>query len=81
MIATNNQEGEFESQLDQFPYIKKKVKELVSKKLLEYYEVADWLRDVKNYQSKGGQRWGVKAHKIIGENLSKIIIDHNREKQ
>lgn len=60
-------------QIDQFPYIRKKVDELNTKKVLEYIEVAPWFEGVEDFGSPEGHSWGSRAHAIIGTHLAKII--------
>jgi len=67
MISVNRE-------LENYPAIKRKVNELDSKGLFKYVEVKKWFENVENFGTPEGHGWGVKAHKIIGENLSSIIL-------
>jgi hypothetical protein len=68
MIAVNGQ-------LDKAPNVKSKVFELQAEGLLEYVEVVDLLAGVENYGSPEGHLWGKKAHRILGEKLSEIVLN------
>ena len=63
-----------DNQLDSYPAIKAKVSELNSKKLIDYVEVMSWLKNMTNYQTPEGHKWGVKAHKIIGVKMAETIL-------
>jgi len=62
--------------LDKFLYIKNKVIELNMTGKIDYYEVIPWFENVKKFSSPEGHFWDKKAHKIIGEKLSKIIFEN-----
>lgn len=66
MIAPNRE-------MDNFPLIKRKVKELDSLNLLNYYETEEWFKDGVDYSSPEGHHWGTKGHAVVGERLSDII--------
>lgn len=66
MISVNGQ-------LDQIPFIRRKVGELSLKGDMEYVDVAPWFEGLKDFGSPEGHSWGSKAHSVIGTNLAKII--------
>jgi len=66
VIAVNNQ-------LDEFPRIRSKIRDLDSAGVLRYHEVAGWFKDVTEYGSPEGHAWGSKAHRILGVNLADIV--------
>jgi len=68
MIAVNGS-------LERFPLIRNQVSALDNEGLLKYIEVSDWFTGMSEYSSPEGHQWGVKAHRIIGENLSRIVKD------
>ena len=71
MIAVNNE-------LDKAPYIKEKVRELDASGVLDYVEVTELFVDVTDFESPEGHLWGRKAHRLIGERLSDLIVHSNR---
>jgi hypothetical protein len=73
MISVNNQ-------LDQYPEIKRCLKQLESAGQLKFYCVQAWLEGVLNYGSPEGHLWGRLAHKIIGEKLSLIIKNFDNDR-
>jgi hypothetical protein len=66
MIAANNE-------LDNAPYVRRKVDEIEAQGALEYVEVADYFVGMTNYGSPEGHRWGAKAHRILGEKLASVV--------
>lgn len=62
MISLNNQ-------LESFPYIKKKVFQLNSEELIDYYDITSWFENIANCGSPEGHVWGKKAHNIIGKRI------------
>lgn len=60
-------------QLATFPYIKAGVTDLRDRGLIEYYPTAEWLQDIRDPGSPEGHRWGVEAHRRVGERLADII--------
>jgi hypothetical protein len=67
MIAINNE-------LNEFPEIMQKVRELNAKGLCGYIEVVPWFNGVTNYGTPEGTHiWGEKAHGIVGTNLAAVI--------
>jgi len=78
-VADLNQKGvkvimiSVDNQLDSYPGIKAKVSELNSQKLIDYVEVMSWLKNVENYNTPEGHRWGKKAHNIIGGKMAETI--------
>ena len=67
MISVNDQ-------LRKAPHVKAKVLDLDARGLLDYIEVADFFVGVTDYSSLQGHIWGKKAHHILGEKLSEIIL-------
>jgi hypothetical protein len=60
-------------QLATFPHIKACVTDLRDRGLIEYYPTAEWLEDIGDLASPEGHKWGVEAHRRIGERLADII--------
>ena len=46
---------------------------LHNENMLSYYEVSDWFYGIENYNSAEGHAWGAKGHRIVGENLARIL--------
>lgn len=61
--------------LESAPYVKKKVLELEANGVLDYIEVVDFFEGVVDFGTPEGHIWGKKAHQIIGEELSKIVLE------
>lgn len=74
MIAVNGQ-------LEQAPHVENKVMDLAAEGLLEYVEVVDFFAGVSDYASPEGHRWGKKAHRILGEELSRYIMNGGAAEQ
>jgi len=66
MISVNGE-------LDRFPAIKAKIRELDQDGFLEYIDVQPWFSGVTDFASPEGHKWGAKAHKIIGEHLAAVV--------
>ena len=67
MISINNE-------LNEFPLILQKVRELNAEGLCEYIDVVPWFTGVTNYGTpEGNHLWGEKAHGIVGTNLAAVI--------
>ena len=66
MIAVNGD-------LNEYPHIKKKVIELDSRDLLDYYEVEDFFEGIKDFGSPEGHIWGKVGHKVLGDHLTEIV--------
>ena len=60
-------------QLEGFPEIAAEVKRLQQENLLQYVDVAEWLKGESDYSSPEGHLWGAKAHRIIGERLAELL--------
>lgn len=60
--------------LDRFPAIARRVGELDRAGRLHYVEVEGWFEGVSDYGSPEGHSWGAKAHRIVGENLARVIV-------
>ncbi|MEJ2070463.1 MAG: hypothetical protein P8X58_08670 [Syntrophobacterales bacterium] len=72
MISVNKQ-------LILFPNIKIEVDELSKKRCMRFIDIDPWFRNVTDYGTPEGHIWGKKAHFIIGNNLSDIILDYAEE--
>ncbi len=59
--------------LTKFTLIDENVLGLDRENYLKYVEVAEWFVGIKEYGSPEGHGWGRKGHRIIGENLAKVI--------
>ncbi|UCF06308.1 MAG: SGNH/GDSL hydrolase family protein [bacterium] len=70
MISVNGE-------IDLFPYIKRKVMELDRQGLLDYLEVTEWFEGIEDYDSPEGHLWGTKGHRIIGDQLTRVIHEHD----
>jgi len=61
-------------ELNGFPLIMQKVRELNAEGLCEYVDVVPWFSGVTNYGTpEGNHLWGEKAHGIVGTNLAAVI--------
>ncbi len=61
--------------LDFAPHLKNKVLELENDGMLDYIEIVGFLDGVDDLGTPEGHRWGKKAHRIIGDELSKIVLE------
>lgn len=59
-------------EIDKYPGIQRKVSELVSRDLLDYFDPTEWFGDTEGIISPEGH-WGWKGHRIIGENVARVI--------
>ena len=67
MISINNE-------LNGFPLIMQKVRELNAEGLCEYVDVVPWFSGVTNYGTPEGHHlWGARADAIVGTNLAVVI--------
>jgi hypothetical protein len=70
MISVNGE-------IDLYPHIKRKVMELDRQGLLDYLEVTEWFEGIEDFDSPEGHLWGTVGHGIIGEQLSRVIREHD----
>jgi hypothetical protein len=62
--------------LQRVPYIADSVKNIATKNaFFNVIETGEWFKGVEEYSSPEGHSWGEKAHRIIGRNLAKFIVD------
>jgi len=67
-------------ELNGFPLIMQKVRELDAEGLCEYVDVVPWFTGVTNYGTPEGHHlWGEKAHGIVGTNLAAVIRSSRKE--
>lgn len=60
-------------QLEEFPIIEAKVRELDRSGLLHYVDVNPWFDGVTGYASPQGHAWGTLGHEIVGMHLAQWI--------
>jgi len=60
-------------QLGGFPRIASEALSLEGKGLLQSFDAADWLKDIRDYASPEGHLWGARAHAMIGRRLAEIV--------
>lgn len=72
MISVNGREG---SQLDGFPFIKKKVFELNAQGALHYIDINPWFESDEDFEISPVNHFDKRWNFILGSNLSKLIIE------
>ena len=74
MISVNERiKGEKVSQLDGFPFIKKKVIELNEKGILDYIDINEWFKSDEDFEISPVGHYDKRWNLILGSNLSKLI--------
>jgi hypothetical protein len=72
MISVNGE-------LEKFPSIISKLKVLQEEGVLKYFDVREWFLGITDFGSPEGHVWGIKAHKLLGQNLGKVIRSEDRD--
>jgi hypothetical protein len=63
-----------EDSVDWFPYLKKQIDRLEAEGLVTYHRTVPWFDGIEDYGSPEGHSWGRRAHRIVGENLTEVIL-------
>lgn len=61
-------------QLEQFPWLAGRVREMHARGELRVVDVTEWLAGMENYGSPEGHVWGEPAHRVIGERLAEVLM-------
>lgn len=61
--------------LETFPWLKNQIQALHDNHILHFVDTTPWFKDVSNYSTPEGHRWGKKGHKIAAMGLKQRIIE------